>query len=89
MKDSMARATGIALAATGGAHFVAPEIFEDLTTVAFPVDTDTWIKRNGATEIALGLGLLSRRTRKIAVVGLVAYAAHLGFRAATNGQNAS
>ncbi len=84
MKNSLVRATGIALAATGGAHFVAPEIFEDLTQAAFPEDTETWIKRNGATEVALGLGLVSRRTRKLATLGLVGYIGHLAFRVATN-----
>ncbi|MDP9822480.1 hypothetical protein [Nocardioides massiliensis] len=84
MKNSLVRATGIALAATGGAHFVAPEIFEDLTQAAFPQDTETWIKRNGATEVALGLGLVSRRTRKLASVGLLAYVGHLAFRMAGN-----
>jgi len=87
VKDATARATGIALAATGGAHFVAPEIFEDLTKVAFPEDTDAWIRRNGATELVLGLGLLSGRTRRLATVGLLAYVGHLAVRAAQNSQH--
>lgn len=80
----LAALTGTAIAATGAAHFVTPKTFEPISAAAFPKDTAAWIKRNGATEVAIGLGLLSRRTRKLATVGLLAYAGFLGSRIAAN-----
>lgn len=75
---------GTMIAATGAAHFVAPQAFASINKAAFPQNTGEWIKRNGATELALGVGLLSRKTRKLATVGLVAYTAFLGSRIAAN-----
>ena len=48
---------GLALAGTGAAHFVRPELFVGITKSAFPNDTDRYLKINGGLETALGLGL--------------------------------
>jgi uncharacterized membrane protein len=68
---------GLGLAAVGATHFVRPELFESITTPAFPNDTlrNTYI--NGGLETALGLGLAVRKTRPLAIAGLVAYSAYL------------
>ncbi|WP_436496319.1 hypothetical protein [Actinokineospora sp. HUAS TT18] len=80
----MSRLLGISIALTGAAHFVAPQVFEPVSRLAFPEDTGQWIKRNGATEVAIGLALAGGRTRKAGVVGLAAYGAWLGSRVLKN-----
>ena len=70
---------GLLLAATGAAHFVVPEAFEGVTEAAFPRDTAVWVQRNGATEVALGVAMMLRPTRKLAVLGLLGYAGWLGY----------
>ncbi|MBW9205959.1 hypothetical protein KV097_08365 [Mumia sp. zg.B17] len=82
--SKLAPLAGTLIAATGAAHFVTPQTFASINEAAFPENTGEWIKRNGATEVALGLGLLSRRTRKLATVGLVAYTSFLGSRVAAH-----
>ncbi len=57
---ALLRAAGIVLAATGAAHFAAPKAFEPISRLPFPQDTQAWIKRNGATELALGVALAVR-----------------------------
>ncbi|WP_030166268.1 hypothetical protein [Spirillospora albida] len=81
---ALLRTAGLALAATGAAHFAAPQAFASITKQAFPTDTDAWIKRNGATELALGLALTAERTRKAGLAGLAAYTVWLGARTAMN-----
>jgi len=81
---ALLRTAGIALAATGLAHFAAPKAFEPISKLAFPNDTDAWIKRNGATELALGVALAVDKTRKAGLVGTAVYTAWLGARAAYN-----
>ncbi|GAA1550037.1 hypothetical protein GCM10009678_36170 [Actinomadura kijaniata] len=83
------RTGGLLLAATGAAHFVAPKMFESISKAGFPNDTETWIRRNGATELALGLGMTFARTRKAALVGTGVYTAWLGARVAYHRQNAA
>jgi len=80
-----ARKIGLGLAATGIAHFVAPDAFVGITKSAFPNDTEEWVKRNGATETALGVAILLPKTRKLGVLGLLGYVGWLGF----NAQNVS
>lgn len=67
------RAGGAGLAATGVAHFVAPQPFESLSKVAFPEDTRRWVYQNGFTELLLGLALAFRRTRIVGSLGGLAY----------------
>jgi uncharacterized membrane protein len=80
-----ARIIGLGLAATGIAHFIAPDAFIGLTKSAFPEDTDAWVKRNGAAETVVGLTLVVPRTRRLGKLGLLAYLGWLGF----NGVNAA
>jgi uncharacterized membrane protein len=72
------RWTGLALAGIGFSHFVKPDAFEAITKPAFPQNTRQHLYIDGAVEAALGLSLISPRTRKLAVAGLVAYGAYLG-----------
>lgn len=75
---------GAALAATGLAHFVRPQLFEGITKPAFPNDTDRYLKINGSIETAIGVGLLVPQTRKLAVAGALGYVAYLGVNAVRN-----
>lgn len=85
---ALLRTGGLVLAATGAAHFVAPKMFEAISKAGFPNDTEAWIKRNGATELALGLGMTFEKTRRAALVGTAVYTAWLGARVAYNKNNA-
>ena len=68
---------GLGLAGLGAAHFVRPELFDYLTQQAFPHDTRKHLYIDGGIETAIGLGLASPKTRKLAVVGLLGYGAYL------------
>jgi uncharacterized membrane protein len=76
--------TGLALAGTGVAHFVRPQVFEEITRSAFPHDTRKHLYTNGGIETAVGLGLAVRQTRKLAVLGLLGYGAYLTVNATRN-----
>lgn len=73
---------GLALAATGLAHFARPTAFDPVTAKAFPTNTRRFTYINGGLETVLGLGLAAPRTRKIAVAGLLGYLGYLGASAA-------
>jgi uncharacterized membrane protein len=75
---------GLAIAGTGVAHFVKPELFESVTKSAFPRDTQKHIQTNGGIETAIGLGLAARKTRKLAVLGLLGYGAYLAANVVRN-----
>jgi uncharacterized membrane protein len=75
---------GLAVAATGVSHFVKPELFESITAPAFPDNTRRAIYINGGIETAIGLGLLSAKTRKAALFGGLGYVAYLGINGARN-----
>lgn len=68
---------GLALAATGLAHFVRPELFEPLTARAFPNDTLRHTYIDGGIETAIGVAMVVPKTRKLAIAGLVGYGAYL------------
>lgn len=68
---------GLAMAGTGVAHFIRPELFEGITKSAFPTDTARYLKINGGLETALGLGLAVPQTRKLALAGLLGYGGYL------------
>ncbi|MFZ0833398.1 MAG: hypothetical protein WAM92_09980 [Mycobacterium sp.] len=68
---------GLGLAGVGLAHFVKPEVFEDITATAFPDDTEQHLYIDGAAETVLGLALAVPRTRKLGVVGLLGYGGYL------------
>jgi uncharacterized membrane protein len=80
----MTRLTGFLIALTGIAHFIAPQYFKDMTKLAFPEDTDDWIKRNGAIETAVGASIAIQKTRRLGFLGLGAYAGWLAFNGAKN-----
>ncbi|HEU5005472.1 MAG TPA: hypothetical protein VFT67_00790 [Jatrophihabitantaceae bacterium] len=79
------RKVGLLVAATGAAHLVKPEAFEGISKAAFPDDTQAWVKRNGATELAIGAALAVPKLRKVGVLGLLGYVGFLGSRAKANG----
>ena len=66
------------MAAAGLTHFVKPGLFDPLTSAAFPRRTRQHTYIDGSVETALGLGLATRRTRRFAAVGAIAYLAYLG-----------
>lgn len=68
---------GVAVAGTGVAHFVSPQLFDGLTAQAFPRDTRRHLYIDGAIETAVGLGLTTRKTRPLAIIGLIGYGAYL------------
>ena len=76
-KSPVAVLAGLAVAGAGVAHFVRPELFDDITAQAFPHDTRTHVYIDGGIETAIGLALISRRTRRLGVVGLLGYGAYL------------
>lgn len=80
----MSKLFGLGLAATGIAHFIAPDLFRDVTKVAFPDNTDQAIQQNGAIETALGVAFIGKKTRKLGFLGLLAYGGWLGFNASQN-----
>jgi len=79
-----AQIVGLALAGTGLAHFARPELFESITEAAFPRNTRQNIYINGGIETALGLALVSSKTRRLAAVGAIGYVAYLAGNVARN-----
>lgn len=82
--STLAKLAGLGLAAGGVAHFVKPQLFESMTKSAFPKDTQQHLYVNGGIETALGLGLVVRKTRKLALAGIVGYVAYLAGNAVRN-----
>jgi uncharacterized membrane protein len=80
----LVRFGGLGLAGTGLAHFTSPALFDGITKTAFPRRTRQHVYLNGGIETALGLGLISRKTRTLAIVGGIGYLAYLGGNAARN-----
>ncbi|MET0701324.1 MAG: hypothetical protein ABWY93_16835 [Mycobacterium sp.] len=80
----VAQISGVVLAATGLAHYVKPEAFESITKSAFPRNTRQHTYVNGGLETALGLTLISPKTRKLALIGGIGYVVYLGSNAARN-----
>jgi uncharacterized membrane protein len=73
----LARVAGVGFTAAGLTHLVRPTAWEPLTRPLFPDNTRRHIYTNGSIETVLGLGLLSRRTRKATLGGFAAYGAYL------------
>ncbi len=73
----MAKLAGLAIAGAGVAHFTSPRLFDGITKQAFPRDTRRHLYVNGGIETAIGLGFSSRKTRPLAIVGLIGYGAYL------------
>lgn len=84
-KNSRAAAlAGLAIAGAGVSHFTSPRLFEGITKSAFPRDTRKHVYTNGGIETALGLGFSARKTRPLAIVGLIGYGAYLAGNALRN-----
>lgn len=75
---------GLALAGTGVAHFVVPQLFEGMTKPAFPNNTRQHVYIDGGIETAVGLGLAAKQTRKLAIIGLIGYLLYLTGNAVRN-----
>lgn len=80
----MTKLFGITLAILGVAHFIVPERFRGLTSVAFSENIDDAITQNGAIETAVGTAIAFSKTRKVGFLGLGAYLTWLGYNAAAN-----
>lgn len=75
--NRIARYSGLALAGAGASHFTSPQLWEPIVEPLFPRGTRQHIYTNGGIETMLGLGFSSRRTRGLAIVGLIGYVAYL------------
>ncbi|CAN5622819.1 hypothetical protein BH09ACT7_BH09ACT7_43120 [soil metagenome] len=80
----VAQVGGLVLAATGLAHFASPGAFESITKSAFPRNTRQHIYINGSLETAIGVGLISPKTRTLALIGGAGYLAYTLGNAARN-----
>lgn len=80
----LATLAGLGLAGAGVAHFVRPELFDTITEQVFPRETRKHVYIDGGLETAIGLGLVSSKTRKLAVLGLLGYGAYLAGNVARN-----
>lgn len=76
----LTRISGIALAASGVAHLVAPRPFVAISKPFFPEDTEKWVAINGGSEAVIGLALVDKRTRTVGIIGLLTYGVYLGDR---------
>lgn len=80
----MIKLFGIGTALVGIAHFIVPDQFRALTSVAFPDNTDQAIQQNGAIETVVGAAIACKKTRKLGVIGLLAYGGWLGLNLSQN-----
>jgi uncharacterized membrane protein len=71
------KVAGLALAGTGLAHFLVPQLFDGMTKAPFPDNTRAHVYADGGIETAIGLGLAAQRTRKLALAGLLGYLIYL------------
>lgn len=69
--DRSARILGAAFAGAGVAHFARPDFFEAIVPRWFP-NPALANQASGAAEIACGLAMIPRRTRRPAAWGLLA-----------------
>jgi uncharacterized membrane protein len=80
-KFRAAKPIGLAIVGSGLAHFIGPQLIEPATKPLFPNNTRRHVYVNGGLEIALGLGLWARRSRRMAAVGLIGYAIYIASNA--------
>lgn len=64
-------ALAVLFVGAGVAHFVVPHVFTSIVPPGLPAP-GLLVALSGAAEVAGGLGLLGRRTRRLAAWGLVA-----------------
>ena len=82
--SAVASLAGLAVAGIGLSHFTSPHLFDGITKAAFPRNTRQRVYIHGGVETALGLGLSSARSRRLAIVGTIGYVAYLAGNAARN-----
>ncbi|MBU8808489.1 hypothetical protein [Mycolicibacterium goodii] len=82
--STVARLAGLGLAGVGLAHFARPQLFESITTPAFPRDTRKHIYTNGGIETVLGLALSTPKTRRLGTIGTLGYLTYLAGNAVRN-----
>ena len=82
--SSTATLAGLTLAGVGLSHFTSPQLFDGITKTAFPRDTRQRVYLHGGVETALGLGLISAKTRRLTIVGAIGYVAYLAGNAVRN-----
>ena len=75
---------GLGMAGIGLAHFVKPDVFEEVTATAFPENTQQHVYIDGAAETALGLALAVPKARRLAVIGLIGYGGYLAANVVKN-----
>lgn len=68
--DRSAQLIGAAFVGAGTAHFARPDFFEAIVPRWFP-DARMANRVAGAAELALGLAMFPRRTRRVAALGLL------------------
>ena len=78
-----AKFAGLAVAAVGVAHFTSPS-FSRHHQAGVSTRHSQASLHNGGIETAIGLGLSSRKTRPLAIVGLIGYGAYLAGNAVRN-----
>ncbi|MEQ8839352.1 MAG: hypothetical protein RIB98_00060 [Acidimicrobiales bacterium] len=71
VSDRSAYVLGVMFASAGAAHFAKPDFFEAVVPRWFPNPALT-NQVSGAAEIALGVAMVPRRTRRVAAFGLLA-----------------
>ncbi len=64
--DTIARALAALLMAAGIAHFAIPGTYDAIIPHLLPWSRRVWTYLSGATEVALAVGVVWRRTRRVA-----------------------
>ena len=80
-RRGISRFAGLVLAGAGVAHLPNPRLFTPLSRRAFPRRTQLYTYLNGVALTLVGLGLRMARTRGLATIVGVGYAAHVSGRA--------
>ena len=62
---------GVGYVLAGAMHFVAPRLYAQIIPPSLP-RPELFVYLSGVAEVALGLGVLVRRTRRLAAWGIVA-----------------
>jgi uncharacterized membrane protein len=75
---------GLLLTITGLAHFVVPDQIVPMVAPAFPTNTRRHVLINGGLETGLGALLMSGRTRRAAIVGILLYLGYMTASALRN-----
>ncbi|BBZ27465.1 hypothetical protein MMAD_17600 [Mycolicibacterium madagascariense] len=83
-----ARVAGLVLAAIGVAQLANPHLFDPLARRVFPRRTRLQTYVNGAVLTLVGLGIRLPRTRGLATIVGVGYAAHVSRRATRTARRA-